>query len=73
MMKALTAADLEEIYGYSRETIYRWADPRVGKLPAPLNPSLGRRMWRWSPVEIEAHVAGRRTEAPTARRLGVAG
>lgn len=50
----LTAGEVGELLGYSAETVRRLV--RDGKLPGPIDPELGAKLWRWSRSRIEQYV-----------------
>lgn len=53
----LTSGQVGELLGYSPDTVRRLV--RDGRLPAPIDPELGPKLWRWSRSQIEAYVEGR--------------
>lgn len=50
----LTAAEVGELLGYRAEVVRDLC--RSGRLPAPIDPAISARLWRWSRISIENYV-----------------
>lgn len=55
-MSALTIAQVAEQTGYTVRSIRELT--RTGRFPAPIDPELGPRMWRWAPNAVDQYIRG---------------
>ena len=53
----LTAAEVGELLGYTAETVRDLAR-KDGRFPAPIDPTLGPKLWRWSRRRVEQYADG---------------
>lgn len=52
--QVLTAADVGELLGYRADTVRRLV--RNGRLPAPIDPTINPKLWRWSRTMVDRYI-----------------